>query len=308
MSVEVEASRTRDALMPFVFEHASIRGALVSLDATSGTILGSHDYPRPLARALAELLAASALLASSLKLDGSLIIQLSGDGPVRLLVVECSDALQLRGMAQWDGERVRALPADASLADLAEGTTQGRLALTLDPRDGGALYQGIVSLDATSVAASIEHYLATSEQLHSRMWLRVLDGRVRGLLLQRLPGDDAHGDATWVRVGVEADSGMRSALEQPEFAQVLQTLFVHDDLRVFDARPVTFRCKCSVARVANALRIAGRDEVEAALAEHGIVEVTCEFCNRRYTFTPDDARALVAGADPESSASTGVVR
>jgi molecular chaperone Hsp33 len=308
VSIAVDASRTRDALMPFVFEHAGIRGALVSLDATSRSILGSHDYPRPLARALAELLAASALLASSLKLDGSLIVQLSGDGPVRLLVVECSDALQLRGMAQWDGDRVHALPADASLADLAQGTTPGRLALTLDPRDGGALYQGIVSLDATSVAASIEHYLATSEQLHSRMWLRVLDGRVRGLLLQRLPSDDAHGDATWARVGVEADSGVRSALEQPDFAQVLQTLFVHDDLRIFDARPVTFRCKCSVARVANALRIAGRDEVEAALAERGVVEVTCEFCNRRYTFTPDDARALVAGADPESTASTGVIR
>jgi len=296
VNVAVAASRTRDTLMPFVFEHASVRGALVSLDATSRSILGSHDYPRSLARALAELLAASALLASSLKLDGSLIVQLSGDGPVQLLVVECNDALQLRGTAQWDSERVAALPADASLADLAGGAAQGRLALTLDPRDAGALYQGIVSLDATSVAASIEHYLATSEQLQSRLWLRAHDGGVRGLLLQRLPGDEGRGDATWARVGVEADAGVRSALERPDFAQVLQTLFAHDDLRVFDVRPVTFRCKCSVARVANALRIAGRDEIEAVLAERGVVEVTCEFCNRRYAFTPADARALVAGA------------
>jgi len=110
VNVALDASRTRDALMPFVFEHASVRGALVSLDATSGSILGSHDYPRALARALAELLAAAALLASSLKLDGSLIVQLSGDGPVQLLVVECNDALELRGMAQWDGGRVAALP------------------------------------------------------------------------------------------------------------------------------------------------------------------------------------------------------
>ncbi len=307
MNLPVAAARTRDALMPFVFEHASVCGALVSLDGTSREILGSHDYPRPLARVVAELLAASALLASSLKLDGSLIVQLSGDGPVRLLVVECNDALQLRGTAQWDGDRVAALPTDAPLADLARGATQGRLALTLDPRDAGTLYQGIVSLDATSVAASIEHYLATSEQLHSRLWLRVHDGGVRGLLLQRLPDDEAHGDATWARLGVEADAGVRSALERPGFEQTLQTLFPHDDLRVFDARPVTFRCKCSVARVANALRIAGRDEIEAALAERGIVEVTCEFCNRRYAFAPAEARALVAGADPASAASTGVV-
>jgi molecular chaperone Hsp33 len=297
VNVALDASRTRDALMPFVFEHASVRGALVSLDATSGSILGSHDYPRALARALAELLAAAALLASSLKLDGSLIVQLSGDGAVRLLVVECNDALELRGMAQWDAERVAALPADASLAELAEGTTQGRLALTLDPRDAGALYQGIVTLDATSIAASIEHYLATSEQLQSRLWLRVRDDGVRGLLLQRLPGDEAQRDPTWVRLGVEADAGVRGALDRPDFAQVLQTLFPHDDLRVFDARAVTFRCKCSVARVANALRIAGRDEIEAALAERDGVEVTCEFCNRRYAFTPAQARALVAGPD-----------
>jgi len=216
--------------------------------------------------------------------------------------------LHLRGTAQWDAERVAALPADASLADLAGGSAQGRLALTLDPRDAGALYQGIVSLDATSIAASIEHYLATSEQLPSRLWLRVDAGCVRGLLLQRLPGHEADGDATWARLGVEADAGVRTALEKPHFAQILQTIFAHDDLRVFDAQPVTFRCRCSVARVANALRIAGRDEIEAALAERGVIDVTCEFCNRRYSFTPAEARALVAGADPASSEPTGVMR
>jgi len=308
VNVAVARPRTRDALIPFVFEHASVRGALVSLDATSRSVLGSHDYPPPLARSLAELLAASALLASSLKLDGSLIVQLSGDGPVRLLVVECDDTLHLRGTAQWDAERVAALPADASLADLAGGSAQGRLALTLDPRDAGALYQGIVSLDATSIAASIEHYLATSEQLPSRLWLRVDAGCVRGLLLQRLPGHEADGNATWARLGVEADAGVRTALEKPHFAQILQTIFAHDDLRVFDAQAVTFRCRCSVARVANALRIAGRDEIEAALAERGVIDVTCEFCNRRYSFTPAEARALVAGADPASSEPTGVMR
>jgi molecular chaperone Hsp33 len=308
VSAPVAASQDRDALMPFVFEHASVRGALVRLDETSRTILGSHDYPRPLARALAELLAASALLASSLKLDGSLIVQLSGDGPVRLLVVECNDALQLRATAQWDGDRVAALPPDVSLADLAGGTTPGRLALTLDPRDAGTLYQGIVSLDATSIAASIEHYLAASEQLQSRLWLRAQDGGVRGLLLQRLPGTDALDDATWQRLGTEADAGIERAIAAPHFARTLQVLFPYDDLRIFDTRRATFRCKCSVARVAHALRIAGRDEIEAAISERGGVEVTCEFCNRRYTFAAGEARALVAGADPDTTAAMGVVR
>jgi molecular chaperone Hsp33 len=87
---------------------------------------------------------------------------------------------------------------------------------------------------------------------------------------------------------------MPSAIVQPRFADALRTLFPHDDVRMFNARPVTFRCKCSLARVVNALRIAGREEIEAALAERGVVDVTCEFCNRRYTFGPGEARALLA--------------
>jgi len=308
MQREAATARNDDVLMPFVFEHANVRGALVSLDATSRDILVSHDYPPPLARALAELLAAAVLLASSLKLDGSLIVQLSGDGPVRLIVVECNDALQVRATAQWDAGRVRELGDDASLAELAGGSTHGRLALTLDPRNAGTLYQGIVSLDSTSIAAAIEHYLATSEQLQSRLWLLPDAGNVRGLLLQRLPGSDALDDATWARLARDADAVSRRALDAATLTDILRTMFAHDDLRLFDVRPVTFRCKCSVARVANALRIAGRDEIEAALAERGVVEVTCEFCNRRYSFTADDARALLAGAAPDASTRTGVVR
>jgi len=263
---------------------------------------------RPRSRALGELLAAAALLAASLKLDGSLIVQLSGDGPARLIVVECNDALELRATAQWDADRVAALGVDASLADLAGGSAHGRLALTLDPRNSGNLYQGIVSLDSSSIAASIEHYLATSEQLQSRLWLSANPGRICGLLLQRLPGAEATDDVTWTRVTRDADAAWPQALAQPTFAGMLQRMFMHDDVRIFEPRPVAFRCKCSVARVANALRIAGRDEIEAALGERGVVDVTCEFCNRRYSFSADDARALFARGEQGTVSGTGVVR
>jgi molecular chaperone Hsp33 len=172
-----------DALAPFVIEHAPVRGSLIRLDATTRDILAQHDYPPPLARVLSELCAAAALLASTLKLDGSLVVQLAGDGPVRLLVVECTDALDLRATAQWDGMRVAPLGDDASLGALSGGTGHGRLTLTLDQRRAGTLYQGVVRLDASSVAASIEHYLAASEQLQSRLWLLPHDAGVAGLLL-----------------------------------------------------------------------------------------------------------------------------
>ena len=288
------ALRGVDALLPFLFEHAPVRGALVRLEDTRRKVLACHDYPAPLARALSELLAASALLASTLKLDGSLVVQLAGDGPVRLLVVDCTGGLDVRATAQWDQAAVAALGETASLSALAGGASRGRLALTLDQRGTGTLYQGIVSLDATSIAASIEHYLATSEQLQSRLWLVPDEGGVTGLLLQRLP--DA-GDAdvpAWPRAVEDAGRGVGRVGDAASFAAMLGELFPRDDIRMFDARPVRFRCRCSAGRVANALRIAGRDEVEAALAERGVVEVTCEFCNRHYTFGPAEARALFA--------------
>ena len=293
MNVAVPSQTEKaDALAPFVIEHAPVRGSLIRLDATSRAILAQHDYPPPLARVLSELLAAAALLASTLKLDGSLVVQLAGNGPVRLLVVECTDALDLRATAQWDRDRVAALPADASFAALSGGATQGRLTLTLDQRNTGTLYQGIVSLEASSVAASIEHYLSTSEQLQSRLWLLPEDGSVTGLLLQRLPGAADAGDTAWPRAVADAERDLDQVVHARSFVAMLKDLFPHDDIRMFDARPVRFRCRCSAGRVANALRIAGRAEIEAALAERGIVEVTCEFCNRRYTFGPAEARAL----------------
>jgi molecular chaperone Hsp33 len=295
-----------DALAPFVVENQPVRGALIRLDATSRAILGQHAYPPPLARALAELLAAGALLASTLKLDGSLVVQLSGDGPVRLLVVECNDAHEMRATAQWEAAQMTSLGEDASLAQLAGAQAQSRLTLTLDERSSGTLYQGIVALDGDSIAASIEHYLATSEQLQSRLWLDARGAAVRGLLLQRLPAAADAEDATWTRLTRDADRALRAtaspgrvddaaaAPSQASFAAVLARAFPHDDVRLFAPRPVQFRCRCSAGRVANALRIAGRDEIEAALAERGIVEVTCEFCNRRYAFGAADARALFA--------------
>jgi molecular chaperone Hsp33 len=287
-----------DALAPFVIEHAPVRGSLIRLDATTRDILAQHDYPPPLARVLSELCGAAALLASTLKLDGSLVVQLAGDGPVRLLVVECTDALDLRATAQWDGMRVAALGDDASLAALSGGTGHARLTLTLDQR-AGTLYQGVVRLDASSVAASIEHYLAASEQLQSRLWLLPDDAGVTGLLLQRLPDASAGHFAEWPRLVDDAGHAVGRAVRAATFEAILAGLFPRDDIRMFEPRPVRFRCRCSADRVANALRIAGPAEIEAALAAHGMVEVTCEFCNRRYTFGPGEARALFAQApDP----------
>ena len=293
---EVATTASRDALTPFVFEHTAIRGGVVALADTSRAILAAHDYPPAIARALGELLAATALLAATLKLDGSLVVQLRGDGPLSLLVVECDGTLGLRATAQWSADLVAALGPDADLVALAGGASQARLAITLDPRGAGTLYQGIVALQGTSIAASIEHYLATSEQLASRLLLRFDDGAAHGLLVQRLPGSSAADDETWTAVTERLSAaGASDALGRGDAPDVLQRLFPTHDVRVFRSRPARFACRCSRERAENALRIAGLAEVEAALAAEGRVEVTCEYCGRRYRFEPAAARALFDG-------------
>ena len=286
-----------DALTRFVLEHAAVRGAYVALPDTARSVLACHPYPPALARVLGELLAASALLASTLKFTGSLIVQLSGDGPVRLLVVECTDALALRATAQWDAERAQSLGADATLSDLAGGAAHGRLVLTLDPKGAGTMYQGIVALESGSVAGLIEHYLATSEQLASRLVLASDGGGAAGMLVQRLPGASEQDDAAWQRVLAALSAVEPQSLAAGEPAtRIIAAALPEEDVRVFRPRPVSFACSCSRARVENALRIAGAAEVESILAERGSVEVTCEFCNRRYVFAPDEARGAVAAA------------
>jgi molecular chaperone Hsp33 len=178
---------------------------------------------------------------------------------------------------------------------LAGGAADARLAITLDPR-GGTMYQGIVALAGSSIAESIEHYLTASEQLASRLVLGVHDGDAFGLLLQRLPSSTVDDDAVWQRAQArlaDAPAALRAA---PDALALLHMLFPQDDVRVFPARRVRFRCRCTQGRAENALRIAGRAEVEAALAAQGQVDVTCEYCGRRYAF--DRAAALALFAPP----------
>jgi molecular chaperone Hsp33 len=282
----------RDALSPFVFERAAVRGALVSLDTCCRDILACHAYPAALRQMLSELLAASALLASTLKFKGSLIVQLRGDGPVRMLVVECDAALTLRATAQWDRD-VASLPAAADLATLAGGSAHARLAITLDPKDGGPLYQGIVGLEAASIATLIEHYLTASEQIESRLVLATQGDSVRGLLLQRLPGAGPADDATWHSAAAAAAALAPDELLGAASAEdFLCARFPERDIRLFEPRVARFACGCSPERIGNALRLLGRAEVEGILTEQGRIGVTCEFCNRQYTLVAADARAL----------------
>lgn len=276
----------KDSLRRFLFEHLPVRGELVHLDATWQAVLDRHDYPAPLRKVLGELMAAAGLLAATLKFEGSIILQLQGSGPVTLIVVECTSEQTLRATAKWSGE----LQGE----DFPGLLGTGRFVITLSPTEGTQTYQGIVDLQGRTVAACLEHYMSRSEQLETRLRLAADDTRSAGMLLQQLPGHQEHDSDVWTRIGHLGGTLTDTELLDLAPEVLLHRLYNEDDVRLFEPRPVSFRCSCSTQRVVSMLRMLGHEEVRSIVAERDAVDVTCEFCNKRYTFDVVDAEQVFA--------------
>lgn len=275
-----------DSLQRFIFEGAPVRGELVHLDATWRAVLERHDYPRQLRDMLGEMMAAAALLSATLKFTGSLIMQIQGSGTVKLMVVECTSEQTMRATAKWTGEL-----ESTQFRDLVG---DGRFVITIAPNDLSQTYQGIVELNGDTLTEVLEHYMSTSEQLDTRLWLACDDQQAAGILLQKLPETAGHEGDTWNRAVTLAQTITPDELLRLPGAQVLHRLFHEETLRVFEPRVMSFRCSCSRDRVVNMLRMLGRDEVRSILQERGAVDVACEFCNRKYVFDPVDSEQIFA--------------
>ena len=279
------ADNERDTLQRFIFENAPIRGELVHLDASWQAIIERHDYPAPVRKLLGEMMAASALLVSTLKFEGTLTIQFQSAGPINLMVMEATNERNIRGIAKWEGE----VP-EGSVKELLGS---GMLVITIDPVKTGERYQGIVEICGDSLSECLEHYLTHSEQLDTHIWLAADDQQASGMMLQRLPGDmseDEHDD--WERAVALADTIKSAELLELPAQEILHRLFHEDDLRLFDSEPLAFRCSCTRERVGNMLRSLGSEQIHEILAEEPEIEVGCEFCNQKYRFDKVDAEQL----------------
>jgi molecular chaperone Hsp33 len=291
-----------DTLQRFLFDAAPIRGEVAHLDATWRAVLERHEYPPVLRTILGELMAAGALLAATLKFEGSIILQLQGKEAVKLIVVECTSEQTLRATAKWDEKRDGEFHADAGLADLLGAN--GRFAITLVPGEGRQSYQGVVEIDPAGVAASLERYMQNSEQLETRLWLVASDERAAGLLLQKLPAREEPDEDSWNRATKLAETVTAPELLSLSVRTLLHRLYHQEDIRLFEPRPVSFRCSCSGERVAAMLRMLGHAEVRSIIEERDTVEVTCEFCNRAYRYDSVDAEQLFAAAHPAPAPAT----
>jgi len=297
-----------DTLQKFMFDAAPIRGELVEISEAWRCVQARQDYPHAVKMVLGEMLAAAALLSANLKFNGSLIMQIHGDGPVRLLVVECDSDLQLRATAKLVPDAP--IASHMSLPQLVNAHGQGRFVVTLDPHDklpGQHPYQGIVPLDGDSVATVIENYMQSSEQLETRLWLAADDQVTRGLLLQKLPQqenpevhDEVQKDA-WNRMVILGSTLQANELLTTDIQTLLHRLFWEESIRLFGAQHPHFHCSCTREKVGNMLRLLGQDEVQSALAELGALGIDCDFCGQHYHFDSVDCAQLFA-TDTTSSA------
>ncbi len=273
-----------DAVVPFVFESLPVRGALIQLQKSWQRMQLGHTYQMTVLETLGHAAAATGLIAQSLKFDGTITMQLSGDGPLAMLVMQCTSELELRGMASAPD-----LDGHASFEELV---SKARCAITVDAGEMERPYQGIVEVTGESLADSLENYYTKSAQIPSHINLVSEPSSCGGILLQQVPDKAIPLEDDWRRLGMLAATLCPHDIVEGVGIDLLGKLFAEDDVRVFRPKAATFRCRCSRKRAEDVLRMLGSEETNAACTERGRVDVTCEYCGRTRSFDAVDVSRL----------------
>jgi molecular chaperone Hsp33 len=298
--------RPDDLIQPFRIDPFALRGRLVRLGPTIDRILSQHDYPEPVAAILGEAITLAVVLAGALKYDGVFTLQTKSDGPVRLIVADVSTEGAVRGYAQYDQDRLDAVPKNGAGKTGASPSVPaligaGYIAFTVDQGEDTERYQGIVELIGATLAECAQHYFRQSEQIQAGIKLSVARSgptgawRAGGLMLQRVPPEGGYTviaddvEDGWRRAMVLMSTATPAELVDPELPprRLLFRLFHEDGVRVFETHPVEARCRCSRERIARILRSFPQDDIDE-MRQDPVTTVTCEFCNTSYEFTPND--------------------
>jgi molecular chaperone Hsp33 len=317
-----------------LFDGLPVRGIIVRLTDTWTDILQRREsntatgpWSPPVARLMGQMAAAGALMQSNIKFNGALVLQIFGDGPLKVAVAEVQPDLSLRATAKVVGD----VPDDAMLSALVNVGNQGRCAITLDPRDklpGQQPYQGVVPLHGDqrekleNLSEVLEHYMLQSEQLDTKLILAADDKVAAGLLIQRLPvqgegnlagqmmgraNEDEIGlNEDYNRIAILAASLTREELLTLDVDTILRRLFWEEKVLRFPAQTPRFACTCSRERVAGMIRSLGQQEAESILSERPDIEVGCDFCGRQYRFDAVDAARLFAAPGDQPPVTSAV--
>ena len=288
--------KDNDTLRRFLFENQDIRGEIVQLDNSWKEILSHHNYPPLIRHYLGEIMAATVLLAATLKIDGSLSIQANGNGLLNLLVAECRNDLSIRAIAKYNEKKLATLTEEIEksqidkdnigknkAADLSALLTDGSLVITIE-QNKGQRYQGIVAIKGNSIATMLENHLLQSEQLKTKIVLACNENKSAGLLLQELPHQTTEHLQQWEEMSLLADTLSDEELLTLNSEEIIHRLFNQHDVRQFDAQEVKFKCTCSHQKVSNMLLSLDYQEAKDIIHQSEFIEVSCEFCNKMYRF------------------------
>ncbi|MFV0663205.1 Hsp33 family molecular chaperone HslO [Denitromonas sp.] len=281
--------RQDSLVQPFLFDDLDIRGSIVQINDAWRAMIDQRGYSPAVRAILGELTAVTAIMSANLKQAGRLTFQMQGHGPLSLMVVDCTEALNLRGYAKTD--------ASIAGSTLGEIIGDGRLQLTLDIAGLDQPYQSLVPIEGDTVATVFEHYLAQSEQQPAALWLVANGDTAAGLFLQKLPGAEQRDADGWSRVTQLAATVKPDELRNLAPTDVLARLFHEETVRIFTPRPVLHRWPADPEKVKTMLRGLGREEVESVLAAEGVVEIHDDMSNHTYRFDADAVHELFAAPD-----------
>ncbi|MDO4626719.1 MAG: Hsp33 family molecular chaperone HslO [Pasteurellaceae bacterium] len=281
-------TQDNDKLYRYLFKDRAVRGEWVRLNQTFHDTLNTHHYPSAVRNLLGEMMVATNLLTATLKFEGNITVQIQGDGPLRLALVNGSDSQQIRALARLEGD----IQENMSLADMVG---KGVLVITIAPTEGER-YQGVISLDKPTITECLEDYFIRSEQLQTQLFIRtgVFNGKpvAAGMLLQIMP------DGSGSPEDFEHLATLTATIKDEELfglsaEELLYRLYHEETVEIFPAQAVTFHCGCSQQRSGAALLLVPEQELDEILAEHnGSIDIQCECCGTHYFFNKEAINKL----------------
>jgi molecular chaperone Hsp33 len=286
-SSSIPDQASADICQRFLFADADVRGEIVRLTRSYTDAVSNNAYPQAVSSLLGEFLAAAVLLGSAIKYDGRLVLQVRGDGELNLIMSECTSEGAVRGIARFDK-----VPESVDFDSLAG---EGLLVITVDSRRSDP-YQGIVSLEGGSLAASLQTYFAQSEQLASWFYFSVDENQACGFMLQQLPGaassDTEAREQSWQHLLTLAQTLTPGEMLALSNEALLHRLYHQEEVKLFPPRQFHYQCSCSRERTARALISIGKEEVDSIVVEQGAVSIACEFCGTDYRFDASEVALL----------------
>jgi len=284
--------KNQDILQRFLFDGTDVRGEITTLSSSYRDIIDLHNYPQTVSKLFGEFLVAASLIGASLKQAGIVTVQATGDGPVSTIMAECSQGQKLRGIVRGDWDSFDNSSVSSS-NNLSKMMGLGTLAITIEPEQGER-YQGIVKMEAADLSGCLEHYFDQSAQLLTKIKISVDQSVASGLLIQQMPitQDFEQAKDDWQHLCTLMDTLKSNEQLELSHNDQLYRLFHEDNVRLFESQPVSFFCSCSLERTESALVSLGEDELLETCKEHGLVLITCQFCDQQYRFTENAIKAM----------------